>query len=216
MTAPNQAMDRITDGGVIAVMRGITDETVTAIGDALVDGGITAVEVTADTPGVTGKIERLADRYPDDGTVVGAGTVLDAPTARQVLLAGAEFIVTPTVNEAVIQTANRYGVPVLPGAFTPTEALTAMEAGADAVKIFPASSAGPGHVSAIKGPLGQVPVVPTGGVSRENGADYIAAGATALGVGSALVTDELVAGEDWAGLEDRAREFVELVAAARS
>lgn len=215
MTPPSNDLQRIAEGGVVAVMRGITDETVTDIGDALVDGGITAVEVTADTPGAVEKVERLATRYEDRPVLVGAGTVLDAATARQVIAAGATFIVSPSLDEAVVRTANRYGATVIPGVFTPTEAVRAMEAGADAVKIFPAASVGPGHIGAIKGPLEQIPIIPTGGVSLENGAAYIEAGAFALGVGSALVSDELVEARDWVGLEERAEQFVSLVADAR-
>lgn len=216
MVTPSDDLGRIADGGIIAVMRGVTDETVTAIGDALVDGGITAIEVTADTPAVTDKIESLAERYADRDALVGAGTVLDPATARQVLLAGAEYLVTPTLDADVIRTANRYGAVVIPGVFTPTEAVHAVEAGADAVKVFPASSAGPSHLAAIRGPLDQIPMIPTGGISLDNGAAYIDAGAIALGVGSSLVTDELVDDRDWAGLEARAAQFVELVEDARA
>ena len=217
MTEFTDDLGRIADCGVVAVLRGITDETVLDVANALVAGGVTVVEVTADTPGVLAKIETLADAYADDDRVmVGAGTVLDSATARATLLAGAEFVVTPTFDEAVVRTCNRYGATVLPGVFTPTEALRAFEAGADAVKVFPASSAGPGHLRSIAGPLSQIPLIPTGGVSLENASDYVEAGAVAVGVGSALVSDELVERGDYDALTARASEFVDVVAEAKS
>jgi 2-dehydro-3-deoxyphosphogluconate aldolase/(4S)-4-hydroxy-2-oxoglutarate aldolase len=148
--------------------------------------------------------------------VVGAGTVLDTETARAVVAAGAEFVVSPTLEEDVVELCNRYGVVSAPGVFTPTEALTAYEAGADVVKLFPASTGGPGHVSAIRGPLGQIPVVPTGGVGPDDAADYVEAGATAVGVGSALVSDAAIADGDFDAIEATARDLVETVEQART
>ncbi len=208
-------LGKVAEGGVVAVMRGVTDETLPHIGDALVTGGITAMEVTADTDGATEKIRTIADRYAGEEVLVGAGTVLDAETARHTLLAGAQFIVTPTLDEGVVRMANRYGVPVVPGVLTPTEALKAYETGADAVKVFPASSVGPGHVSSIHGPLEQIPIIPTGGVDLDNAADYIDAGAIAVGVGSALITDDIVEEHDWEALESRAAALVDTVQQAR-
>ena len=214
MTDHGASLERIVEGGVVAVLRGVTEGTVTEIAGALAAGGVTAVEVTAETPGAMRMIEELSTTLPD-GTAVGVGTVLDSETARAASLAGAEFVVTPTLDLGVVETANRYGLVVMPGIFTPTEAIRAYEAGADAVKLFPASSVGPGHIGSIHGPLGQIPIVPTGGVDLENAAEYIEAGALAVGTGSALVSDELVEREDWDGLTERAREFVETVGAAR-
>lgn len=216
MTARTETLATIESGGVVAVLRGVTDETLEPIATSLAAGGITAIEVTADTPGVATKLGRLAATLDDEEAVVGAGTVLDGETARTVLLAGAEFIVTPTLSSDVIEVANRYGVPVVPGIMTPTEAQRAMEAGADAVKLFPASSVGPGHIGAIHGPLDQVPIIPTGGVSLENAAAYIEGGAIAVGTGSALITDDILAAEDWEGLEARAERFVATVEDARA
>lgn len=208
---------RIVDGGVVAVMRGVDRGSVVELADALRAGGVTAMEVTADTPDAVAMVERLSEHFADDdGVVVGAGTVLDTETARAVVSAGAEFVVSPTLAEDVIALCNRYGVVSAPGVFTPTEALTAYEAGADVVKVFPASTGGPGHVSAIKGPLGQIPIVPTGGVGPENAADYVEAGAVAVGVGSALVSEEAVAQGDFDRIEATARELVETVRAARA
>ena len=215
MSTTEAPFDRIIDGGVIAVLRGVTDETLAPIATALADGGITAIEVTANTPGVISKIERLSDLLADTDAVVGAGTVLDAATTRSVLLAGAEFVVTPTLKEDVIETANRDGIPVVPGIMTPTEAQQALEAGADAVKLFPAKSVGPGHISAIHGPLPQVTIIPTGGISLENADAYISAGAAAVGIGSVLITDEILEAKDWEGLTRRAEQLVDTVESAR-
>ncbi|EMA70356.1 bifunctional 4-hydroxy-2-oxoglutarate aldolase/2-dehydro-3-deoxy-phosphogluconate aldolase [Halorubrum distributum] len=206
-------LDRITEGGVIAILRGVGRDDAVAVADAVVDAGVTALEVTADTPNAMASIEAIADRVDD--AVVGAGTVLDAETARAAQLAGAEFLVTPTVNRDVIRTANRYGTPVAVGAYTPTEAIEAYEAGADAVKVFPAKTGGPDHVAAIGGPLPQIPLVPTGGVGADNAGEYVRAGAVAVGVGSSIVDDEAVADGDFDAVRENARAVVEAVAAAR-
>ena len=206
-------VDRIRDGGVVAILRGVAPEAAGDVAAAVVDGGVTALEVTADTPDVAETIESLAARFDD--VLVGAGTVLDSETARAVQLAGAEFIVTPTVDRGVIETGNRYGTPVATGAFTPTETVRAYEAGADFVKVFPAATGGPDHVSALGGPLSQIPLVPTGGVGPANAGAYIEAGAAAVGVGSAIVDDEAVANEQYETVADNARRTVEAVNAAR-
>jgi 2-dehydro-3-deoxyphosphogluconate aldolase/(4S)-4-hydroxy-2-oxoglutarate aldolase len=206
-------LDRITEGGVIAILRGVQRDDAVAVADAVVDAGVTALEVTADTPNAMSSIEAIADRVDD--AVVGAGTVLDAETARAAQLAGAEFLVTPTVNRDVIRTANRYGTPIAVGAYTPTEALDAYEAGADLVKVFPAKTGGSDHVAAIGGPLPQIPLVPTGGVGVGNAGDYVDAGAVAVGVGSSIVDDEAVADGDFDAIRSNARAVIEAVAAAR-
>ncbi|WP_226482782.1 bifunctional 4-hydroxy-2-oxoglutarate aldolase/2-dehydro-3-deoxy-phosphogluconate aldolase [Natrinema amylolyticum] len=210
---PTQRMDRIVDSGVIAILRGVDTESAVDVASAIVDGGVTALEVTADTPNVTETIDTLSDRFDD--VLVGAGTVLDAETARAVQLAGAEFLVTPTVNPAVIEMGNRYGTPVASGAFTPTEALRAAEAGAEFVKIFPAKTGGPEHVAAIGGPLSQIPLVPTGGVGPSNVTAYLEAGAVAVGAGSSIVDDEAVAAGDYATISENARRMVDAVDSAR-
>ncbi|TKX56894.1 bifunctional 4-hydroxy-2-oxoglutarate aldolase/2-dehydro-3-deoxy-phosphogluconate aldolase [Halorubrum sp. SS7] len=206
-------LDRITDGGVIAILRGVERDDAVRVADAVVDAGVTALEVTADTPDATASIAAIADRVDD--AVVGAGTVLDAETARAAQLAGAEFLVTPTVNRDAIRTANRYGTPIAVGAYTPTEALDAFEAGADLVKVFPAKTGGPDHVAAIGGPLGQIPLVPTGGVGADDAGDYVEAGAAAVGVGSSIVDEEAIAAGDFDAVRSNARAVVEAVAAAR-
>jgi len=208
-----ERFDRIVDGGVIAIFRGVDVDDAGTVADAVVDAGVTALEVTADTPNAMASIEAISDRIDD--ALVGAGTVLDAETARAAQLAGAEFLVTPTVNRDVIRTANRYGTPVVVGAYTPTEALEAYQAGADAVKVFPAKTGGPDHVAAIGGPLSQIPLIPTGGVDAENVAAYVRAGAVAVGVGSSIVDHAAIADGAYDRIAANAQAVVEAVSTAR-
>jgi len=208
-------VQRIVDSGVVAVVRGADAETVVDTARALREGGVTAVEITVESPGATSMLADVADAFEDGEAVVGAGTVLDGGTANRAIDAGAQFVVSPTFEQSVVDTCNRYGVPVAPGAFTPTEALDAYERGADFVKIFPASSAGPGHLKSIAGPLPQIPLMPTGGVDLDNVADFVEAGAVAVGAGSALVDDEAVAAGDFERLTETARAFTEEIEAAR-
>lgn len=209
----DRILNRIEESGVVAILRGVDPDSVVDVATAVVDGGVTALEVTADSPKVTEMISTLTNTFDD--VAVGAGTVLDRETARAVQLAGAEFIVTPTVDEGVIETANRYGTPVATGAFTPTEALTAYEAGADVIKVFPAKSGGPEHVAAIGGPLPQIPLVPTGGVGPSNAGDYIKAGAVAVGAGSAIISDKTVESDDYAAITRNACAMLEAIETAR-
>lgn len=208
-------LERLLDSGVVAVIRGADADTVVDIARAVHAGGVTAVEVTADTPGVMDLIAEVTAALAEEDVIVGTGTILDGETARSAILAGAEFVVSPSVSTDAIEVCNRYGVPVAPGAATPTEAVTAYEAGADIVKVFPASSLGVGYVKSLTGPLGHIPLLPTGGVDAENAGDFIDAGAAAVGVGSALVDDELVATEDFAEITTRAEALVEAVTNAR-
>ncbi|ADB62768.1 2-dehydro-3-deoxyphosphogluconate aldolase/4- hydroxy-2-oxoglutarate aldolase (plasmid) [Haloterrigena turkmenica DSM 5511] len=207
-------IEQIVDSGVIGILRGVEPDAAVDVASAVVDGGVTALEVTADTENVVETIDTLSSQFDD--VLVGAGTVLDAETARAVQLAGAEFLVTPTVDTDVIEVSNRYGTPIASGAFTPTEALRAYEAGADFVKVFPAKTGGPEHVAAIGGPLSQIPLVPTGGVGPSNTEAYIEAGAVAVGAGSAIVEDETVASEDYATITENARRMVDAVESARN
>lgn len=210
-------LGRIVDSGVVAVLRGADPDSVLDVGHALREGGVTAMEVTADTAGAVEMVDRLSGEFADDDeVVVGAGTVLDSETARAAIAAGARFVVSPTLDEGVIECCSRYDVVSAPGVFTPTEALTAYEAGADVVKVFPAKTGGPEHVAAIRGPLAQIPIVPTGGIGPANAGDYVEAGAVAVGAGSALVDDEAVARGDFAAVTERARELVAAVEDARS
>lgn len=195
-------------------MRGMDADAAIETVSAFHEGGVTAVEFTADTPGAMDMIEEVAASFGDE-VILGAGTVLDAETARAALLAGAEFVVSPSLHEDVIETCNRYAAPTAPGIMTPTEAVRATEAGADFVKVFPAATVGPGHLSALKGPLGHVELMPTGGVGLDNAADFVAAGAACVGVGSALVDDEAIAAGDFDRLTETAAALVDEVESAR-
>ncbi|MEZ3115768.1 bifunctional 4-hydroxy-2-oxoglutarate aldolase/2-dehydro-3-deoxy-phosphogluconate aldolase [Halobaculum sp. MBLA0147] len=205
--------DAIRESGVVAVLRGVDPETLVEIGEALLAGGVTALEVTADNPGAAEMVATLSDELGEEATV-GAGTVIDGDTAGRMLAAGAEFVVSPSSHDDVIDTCNRHGALVAPGVMTPTEAVDAYEQGADLVKVFPAKTVGPDHVAAMKGPLSQIPMLPTGGVTPDNAGDFLEAGAVAVGAGSALVPDTAVEAEDYAEITRRAERFREAVAAA--
>ncbi len=211
----NETLSRIVDSGVVAVLRGVEADQLIGITEALREGGVTAVEITADTPDVAEKLGEVAGSF-DDEVVVGTGTVLDSETARTTLMAGAEFVVSPSLHEDVIETCNRYGAVSAPGVMTPTEAVRGYEAGADFVKVFPAKTVGPAHLGAMKGPLGQIPMMPTGGVGPDNAADYIDAGAFAVGAGGALVDYDAAERGDYEAITETAREFVQVVEDARA
>ena len=180
---------------------------------ALAAGGVDLIEVTLTTPGALEAIAELASQPA--GSVVGAGTVLDEKAARDVIAAGARFVVSPTLDRSVVRYCRDQGVACLPGAFSPTELLDAWRAGASLVKLFPASAVGPRYLREVLAPLPFLRVVPSGGVSLDNGGDWIRAGAVALSVGSALVSATLVRNQSWTELTTRARALVECVAAAR-
>ncbi|MEF8779437.1 MAG: bifunctional 4-hydroxy-2-oxoglutarate aldolase/2-dehydro-3-deoxy-phosphogluconate aldolase [Haloferacaceae archaeon] len=209
----SDTFDALEESGVVAVLRGGNPDQIVDIVDALVAGGVTAIEVTADTDGATDLLREVSASFPD--AAVGAGTVLDAETARACLSAGAEFVVSPSLHPDVIGTANRYGALVAPGAMTPTEAIRGYEAGADLVKVFPASTLGPGHLSSMRGPLGQIPMMPTGGIDLENVADFVEAGAVCVGAGSSLVDYEAAARGDLESITETARAFRERIDAAK-
>lgn len=213
-TTREAAVDRIVDGGVIAVLRGLDRSDVVPVASAAVDGGVTAVEVTTDTPGAIDQVAAVAEAIGDEA-LVGAGTVLDAATAEAATEAGATFLVSPTVETAVIEAADRLEVAAVPGAATPTEALGAHRAGADLVKLFPAAALGPSYLAALGSPLGDIDFVPTGGVDATNAGAFIDAGAVAVGAGGGIVDREAVARGDYGAVRDRARALVEAVEAAR-
>jgi 2-dehydro-3-deoxyphosphogluconate aldolase/(4S)-4-hydroxy-2-oxoglutarate aldolase len=200
--------------GVVAVIRLADASQLTAVADALLEGGVRALEVTMTVPRAVPLIESLAASLPPE-VIVGAGTILDAETARQVILAGARFVVGPVLRPDVIALCHRYDVPVMPGCFTPTEILSAWEAGADLVKVFPATTLGPGFFKDIHGPLPQVRMMPTGGVTRDNAGEWIRAGAVAIGVGTALVDRRAVADRRYDAITASARHFIDAVRAAR-
>jgi 2-dehydro-3-deoxyphosphogluconate aldolase/(4S)-4-hydroxy-2-oxoglutarate aldolase len=197
----------IRETGVIAIMRAQSSDQLIEAADAIRAGGVRVIEVTMTTPGALGVVEQAAKRYGDQ-VLFGAGTVLDAETARAAILAGAGFVVAPTLSLPVIALCNRYSIPVVPGCFTPTEMLTAWEAGADMVKLFPADIGGPDLVKAILAPLPQLQIVPVGGVDLGTAADFIRKGAAALGVGGALVNQKLLDAGDMVELTRRAEAFI--------
>lgn len=205
-----EILKRLIEGKVVAVVRLDSGDQLVKVAEALQAGGISAIEFTVPTPGALEMI-RQATAYFGDAVLMGAGTVLDPETARAAILAGAQFIVTPALNLKTIELCHRYGKPIIPGAMTPTEILTAWEAGADLVKVFPADSLGPAYLKAVLAPLPQVRLAPTGGISADNAADYLKAGATALGVGGKLVDKSAVARGDWAALTAEAERLMEAV-----
>jgi len=205
----------IEASGVVAVVR-LNDASVGGeVARALAAGGVKAIEVTMTVPNAVRLIEELCATLPAD-VIVGAGTVLDAETARRVIQAGARFVVGPVFRPDVIAMGHQHDVPVMPGCFTPTEILDAWEAGADIVKVFPATALGPGFFKDMRGPLPQVRLMPTGGVTRENAGAWIRAGAVAIGVGTALVDPRGVADRRFEVITEGARHFVEAVRQARA
>jgi 2-dehydro-3-deoxyphosphogluconate aldolase/(4S)-4-hydroxy-2-oxoglutarate aldolase len=188
-----EKLDLIRKTGIIAIMRAESPRRLIAAADAIRAGGVQVIEVTMTTPGALDVIAEAAQKLGTE-VLFGVGSVLDAETARAAILAGAGFVVAPTLNLQVVTLCNRYGVPVIPGCYTPTEMLTAWEAGADMVKLFPASAGGPDLVKAIRAPLPQLEIVAVGGVNLSNAAMFIEKGAVALGVGSSLVDHELLVG----------------------
>lgn len=204
----------IRETGVIAIMRAKSSEQLMAAADAIKAGGVRVIEVTMTTPGALSIIAEAAKKYGSE-VLFGAGTVLDPETARAAILAGAGFVVAPTLNLEVIRLCNRYSVPVMPGCATPTEMLTAWEAGADMIKLFPADVGGPDLVKAILAPLPQLQIVPVGGVDLKTAANFIRKGAVALGVGGSLINQALLDSGDMAELTRRATGFIEEVKRGR-
>ena len=182
-----ESLKRIKETGIVAVVRAESAKKAMNIVEAVKSGGLEAIEITMTVPGAVDVIKEVTKNYSSDEVLVGAGSVLDAETARACILAGAEYIVGPTLDVETIKLCNRYQKPVMPGAMSVTEVMKAMEAGADVVKVFPATLFGPKIIKAIKGPIPQAPLLPTGGVNLDNVADWIKAGSFAVGVGSALV-----------------------------
>jgi 2-dehydro-3-deoxyphosphogluconate aldolase/(4S)-4-hydroxy-2-oxoglutarate aldolase len=207
-------LQRILDGGIVAVVRSESAEQLVKVVTALAEGGVTAAEITFTVPNALDVIRQVR-RELGDRLLVGAGTVLDPETARAALLAGAEFLVGPTLNLDVIRLAHRYDKIVMPGAFTPTEILTAWEAGADVVKVFPADVGGPAYLRAVRGPLPQIRLMPTGGVDLTTAAAFLKAGACCLGAGSQLVEPDAVKAGNFARLRDLAAQYMSAVRQAR-
>jgi 2-dehydro-3-deoxyphosphogluconate aldolase/(4S)-4-hydroxy-2-oxoglutarate aldolase len=207
-------LQRVLGCGIVAVVRAPDPAGLVEVVRALADGGVTVAEVTLTVPNALDVI-REAKQQLGDRVLLGAGTVLDPETARAAFLAGAEFLVSPSLNLEVIRMSRRYDKLVMPGAFTPTEVLTAWEAGADIVKVFPAEVVGPAFFKALRGPLPQVKLMPTGGVDLTTAAEFLKAGAVCLGVGGQLVDPKLVAARRFEELTALARKYVEIVRQAR-
>src|SRR3954453_11571078 len=206
-----QILASILEIGVVPVVRTSSAESAIRSIEALHRGGIRSAEITMTVPGAIHALEKIADQF-GDSIVLGAGTVLDPETARSCMLAGAQFFVTPSLNLQTIEAARRYSKPIMPGALTPTEVLTAWEAGADVVKVFPCGNVGGAkYIKALKGPFPQVEMIPTGGVNLETAADFLKAGACALGVGGELVDAKLMKDGRYDEIERRARQFLAAV-----
>jgi len=205
---------RVLDSGIVAVVRAPDSDQLVEVARALADGGVGVVEITMSVPNALDVLRQVRQEL-GDRLLLGAGTVLDAETARAVLLAGAEFIVAPTLNLDVIRLCCRYGKLVMPGAFTPTEILTAWEAGADIVKVFPADVVGPAFFKALRGPLPQIRLMPTGGVDLTTAADFLKAGACCLGIGGQLVEPKAIAERNFDRIRNLARQYIAIVQQAR-
>jgi 2-dehydro-3-deoxyphosphogluconate aldolase/(4S)-4-hydroxy-2-oxoglutarate aldolase len=206
----------ITDIGIVPVVRTTTADAAIRSIEAIFRGGVRAAEITMTVPGAIRALEKVADQF-GDSIMLGAGTVLDPETARACMLAGAQFFVTPSLNLKTIEIARRYSKVICAGALTPTEVVTAWEAGADVIKIFPADAVGgPKYIKALKGPLPQVEMIPTGGVNLNTAADFLRAGACAVAVGGELVNAELIRSDNYDEMENRARQFLGAVKSARA
>jgi 2-dehydro-3-deoxyphosphogluconate aldolase/(4S)-4-hydroxy-2-oxoglutarate aldolase len=206
---------QVLECGIVAVVRSPDGRQLVEVARALADGGVTVIEITMTVPHAL-EVVRQVRQALGDRVLLGAGTILDPETARAALLAGAEYLVAPTVNLDVIRLCRRYDKLVMPGAFTPTEILSAWEAGADVVKVFPADVVGPAFFKALRGPLPQVRLMPTGGVDLKTAADFLRAGACCLGVGSQLVEPRAVAEGNFERIRDLARQYVAVVQEVRA
>lgn len=211
-----QVLDGLMRIGVVPVVRTPTAESAIRSIEAIHRGGIACAEITMTVPGAIQALEKIADSLGDK-IILGAGTVLDPETARACMLAGAQFFVTPALRIATIEMAQRYSKPIMPGALTPTEVLTAWEHGADVVKVFPCGTVGGAkYVKALKGPFPQIEMIPTGGVNLETAADFLKAGACAVAVGGELIDGETIKAGKYEVFEERARQYMAAVAQARA
>jgi 2-dehydro-3-deoxyphosphogluconate aldolase/(4S)-4-hydroxy-2-oxoglutarate aldolase len=204
---------RIVESGLVAVVRAERSDQAARIAEACAEGGAAAVEITFTVPGAAKVIEDLVSQYAPERILIGAGTVLDAETARVATLSGAQFIVGPCLNAGAARLCNRYGIPYMPGAGTVGEIIEAMEHGADIVKVFPGETLGPAFVKAVRGPLPHASLMPTGGVSLENVADWIRAGCVAVGVGGSLTAG--AKSGDFRSITETAKRFIEVIRQAR-
>lgn len=209
-------LSSIIDIGIVPVVRTKSAESAIRAIEAIYQGGIRSAEITMTVPGAIHALEKVADQFGDK-IVLGAGTVLDPETARACMLAGAEFFVTPSLNVKTIEMARRYSKAIMPGALTPTEVLTAWDAGADMVKVFPCGNVGGAkYIKALKGPFPQIEMIPTGGVNLETAGEFLKAGACAVAVGGELVDAKLIKEGRYDEIEKRARQYLEAIAKARA
>jgi len=210
-----EVLNRMINEGLIPVIRVTSASEAMDVADAVKEGGVSFIEITMSVQGAIDVIKELAKKYKDE-IIMGAGTVLDPETGRAALLAGAQFIVSPTLNLDLIQLAHRYSAVVIPGAMTPTEILTAWNAGADMVKVFPSAQlGGPEYIKALRGPLPQILLVPTGGVNLQNAGAFIKAGAAALGVGGELVDKKAIKEKKFHIITESTRAFLKTIREAR-
>ena len=215
MTDKQRLLDRILDCGIVAVVRAPSAEQAFKAIDAAVAGGVNVVEVTFTVPGALDIIKEMAGKKSED-VILGAGTVLSAESAADAIDAGAQFIVSPNTDLATIEATKSKGVPSFPGAMTPTEVVTAWEAGGDVIKIFPGNIVGPQYLKDLHGPLPDIPLMPTGGVNLDTARTWLENGAVALGVGGALIDKKLMAAGDFGEIRNRARKFRQIVKQFRS
>ena len=212
---PKEILSQITEMGIVPVVRTASAESAVKAIEAIYRGGVRAAEITMTVPGAVRALEKVADQFGDK-IVLGAGTVLDPETARVCMLAGAEFFVTPSLRPATIEMAKRYSKVICPGALTPTEVLTAWEAGADVVKIFPCGNVGGAkYIKALKGPFPQIEMIPTGGVNLETAGEFLKAGACAVAVGGELVDARLIREGRYDLIEEKARHYMAAIRKAR-
>lgn len=210
-----QILDSVLASGAVAVVRMADSGRLVRVAEAIAEGGVTAIEVTMTTPNALAVIEDVS-RQLGDAVIVGVGSVLDAETTRQAVDAGARYVVSPVFKREIIEESHRMGVPAMPGCFTPTEVLTATEAGADTIKVFPADVLGMSFFKGVLAPMPHLRLMPTGGVSLTNAGDWIRAGAVAVGVGSALLDKQAIAAGDWATLTRNARTLRQSVEDGRA
>lgn len=209
-----EIIERILNPGIVAVIRAQSSDQLMAVAEGLYEGGVTGMEVTMTTPNALQVISDVTKRFGDK-ILMGVGSVLDPETARMAMIAGAQFVVTPTTSPDTIKMCNRYGVPIASGAYSPTEALLGYQSGADFVKIFPADQLGPTYIKNLLAPLPMLQVIPTGGVTVDTAADFINAGCVALAAGSSLVSKDVLKNSDWKQLSETASAFVEAIRKAR-
>ncbi|HPU43617.1 MAG TPA: bifunctional 4-hydroxy-2-oxoglutarate aldolase/2-dehydro-3-deoxy-phosphogluconate aldolase, partial [Dictyoglomaceae bacterium] len=204
----NDVLEKIIECGIVAVIRTDSAEDLIDVAKALKEGGVTSIEITMTIPSALEALPKVKKEVGNE-VIMGVGTVLDPETARLAILGGAEFVVSPILNKEIINLCHRYDKIAIPGAYTPTEILTAWEEGADVVKLFPADTLGPKYIKAIHGPMPYVKISPTGGVSLENAGEFIKAGACFVGVGGNLVDKKVIAEKKFEILTERAKQYVE-------